>query len=256
MIRDLVTLAARLPDGTLPPPGYYLFSEKDSVRVEVHLHRDGRLSVRAHTGTDAPHLPLPENGRTSGNNARLIADRAKVVRPGPHALHADYRAQLQRALDGPHLQDPEVRRAVTDLLAAAQDGRLDAALTPVNPGERDWVSFTTTLGGVRQHLVTHPDVQRAWMTLLGEDLSATTPGGAVRHGECASCGQWTALAKRSAVKIALNPAELAPLTSRNQSAFLSGETDPDRASIALCLPCTDTATRTLNWLLQIGRAHV
>ncbi|MFW8628064.1 type I-C CRISPR-associated protein Cas8c/Csd1 [Deinococcus sp. ME38] len=255
MIRDLVTLAGRLPEGTLPPPGYYLFSEKDPVRVEVHLYRDGRLSVRAHVGADAPHLPLPENGRTSGSNARLIADRAKVVRPSPHVLHADYREQLRRALDGPHLQDPEVRLAVTDLLAAAQDGRLDAALTPVAPGERDWVSFTATIGGVRQHLVAHPDVQRAWMTLLGEDLAATTPGGAARQGECAACGQWRTLAKRSAVKIALNPAELAPLTSRNQSAYLSGETDTDRASIALCLPCTDTATRTLNWLLRTAPHH-
>lgn len=253
MIRDLVTLAARLPEGTLPPPGYYLFSEP--VRVELHLHRDGRLGIRMHPGKDAPHFPMPENGRTVGFNARLIADHTKVVAPSEDQLHQDYLRQIQRALKDPVLRHPEVHAAVTRLYAATVDGKLKAALNEAKPGPKDWVSFTATIDGVRQHLVAHPDVQRAWINILIQDLAATTPGGVPRQGECAACGQWTTLAKRSGSKIGVNQGEPAPLTSRNQSAYLSGETEPKRASIALCLPCTDTATRTLNWLLRTAPHH-
>ena len=253
MIHELVALAARLPADALAPPGYYHFGVP--VRLEVHLHRDGRLGTTVHPAPDGPMLPRPENGRTSGDNARLIADMAKAVQPGPALLHSNYLAMLGRALDHPELQHPDVRRAVGQLVASAQDGRLAAALTQAAPGDKDWISFTATVDGRREHLIAHPEVQRTWMALLTQELSATTSAGEARQGECASCGQFTVLARRSAVKIGVNPAKLVPITSLNQSAFLSGETDFKRASIALCLTCTDTATRTLNWLLTTAPHH-
>lgn len=200
-------------------------------------------------------IPRPENGRTNGDNARLIADMAKAVTPANTLLHRNYRTLLEQALEGPDLQHPDVRQAVQHLLDAAGDGRLTAVLREAAPDEKDWISFTASIDGRREHLIAHPEVQRVWMTLLTRELSATIPDGTPRRGECAACGQDTVLTRRSAVKIGVNPSKLVPITSLNQSAFLSGETDFKRAPIALCLTCTDTATRALNWLLKTDPHH-
>lgn len=252
MIQVLAHLASQLPPGTLPPPGYYNFRQQ--IRHAVHLHRDGRLTLTTFTD-DPPLLPRPENGRTSGSNARLIADMAKAVVPGDHELHRNYLDMLRRALIGTELRDLEVRRAVQSLLDAASSSALRDVLTEAEIGAKDWFSFTATLGGRREHLIAHPEVQRAWMALLSEDLQATTPGGVPRQGECAACGEQRPLVRRAAVKVGVDPSALVPLTSQNQGAFVSGETDFERAPIALCLACVDGASRALSWLLTTSPHH-
>ena len=252
MIQQLVELARQLPVGTLPPAGYYHFGAP--VRLEIELRADDTLHLTDH-GKDGPMLPRPENGRTSGHNARLISDMYKVVFPQESELHASYRDVLRRALVSGHLEHPDVLRAVEQLLRVVQDGTLKSQLAASKAGEKDWISFTTRIDGRLEHLISHPDVQRAWMHVLAGDLRSTTEGGVTRVGDCASCGTFGPLIRRTAVKVPANPASLAPITSLNQSAFLSQETDFKRAPIALCLECGDTATRALNWLLTTEPHH-
>jgi CRISPR-associated protein Csd1 len=246
MIQQLVRLARQLPTGTLPPAGYYHFGAP--VRLEIELRANDTLHLTDH-GKEGPRLPRPENGRTSGHNARLISDVYKAVFPQESELHASYRDQLRRALDSGHLKHPDVLRAVEQLLRAILDGTLKSQLAASKGTERDWVSFTARVDGRLEHLISHPDVQHAWAQVLARELRSTTEDGATRVGDCASCGAFGPLIRRTAVKVPANPASLAPITSLNQSAFLSQETDFKRAPISLCLDCGDTATRALNWLL-------
>jgi CRISPR-associated protein (Cas_Csd1) len=247
MIQPLVDLARQLPVGTLPPPGYYHFGVP--VRLEIELRPDGTLHLTDH-GKEGP-----ENGRTSGTNARLIADVYKAVCPQASELHASYQEVLRLALASGTLAHPEVVWAVKQLQAALQDGSLKQLLLAAKAGEKDWISFTARIDGRLEHLINHPEVQQAWLQLLSGALASTTEAGVPRMGDCAACGTHGPLIRRTAVKVPANPASLAPITSLNQSAFLSQETDFQRAPIALCLDCGDSATRALNWLLTTAPHH-
>jgi len=256
VFRELVVLGRQLErEGKLPPVGFYNY--KQPIRWIVHLWPDRAYIEAAELTRARPRDP----GRTSGITAYPLADEAGYalgVSKGDREedkraskKHDAFRALIRKLLASPLIQDHALRKAVSWLETALDQGWVRSDPRFEELLSKDWVSFVPEDGPLTgQHLFEHPEVKEFWAEELTERSMAGEDKGLM--GECAVCGCTRPLAKKIQQVKGIGKGT-APLHSLNLDvfvSFLAGREVAKRAHLGICFTCGETAAQAFNYLSE------
>ena len=252
MFRELVQYGEELErKGKLPPVGFYSYGAP--IHWVVHLKAGSAFLEKTELDIERPY-----SGRTGKVEAHLLTDEAGYVFGLPDekkdggdpktlvkaaSKQVSFRTLIRSFLKSESLRDAELRAAIKLLLETLENNRVQSDPRFKNVESKQWVSFQTDLGTLAgQHLFLHEDAKRFWV----EEMQRRTAISPPITGECAICKHMKSLVKKIPVGAYL--VSTVPLHSLNKDAFVSFRQKSEDSSIGICYECSDTASRTFNYI--------
>lgn len=265
MFKELCELGQRLErEGSLPPPGFYFYSDKEPIKWVIHFYPDepSRSTIRS---APIPKLPRPYSGRTSGTEAYPLADEAAYVlgvnrgkgkSNNTGRKHSNFLQLLCKIATVLKHNDPKLSQLVLGVKDLIEGKHLQTSpqWEDIEIESKDWISIQVEgPNSDGTQLFQHPAIVRFWIDELAERcLPENRKGkGKVRpKGQCGISGKsQSSLVGRIPLPVKLyNPA---PLHSLNADAFVSGMEGTGvfkRCHVGQSIEAGDLIARTLNYL--------